>query len=93
MNIPNDLYEAARDVLSRFGYLLNEIEWDENYQSMQIDYHHVGFDMSLKVRGIPTDIPADVFAAVLEHMIRTQIRNERKLKPSPKVISWISENR
>lgn len=93
MNIPNDLYDAAKRIVSRYGYILTAFDWDEDNPVMRIDYHHEGLFMSIIVRGVPTDIPIDVFCSLLDHMVRTKIRKEGKSPVPANVVSWFSQNR
>lgn len=88
-----ELYETARERLIENGFTLDSLTWDDSNPKMEIGYRHNGLPVSLDVRGLPTDIPLNVFDELVTHLIRTQLKGQKKLALSKDTIAYIIELR
>ena len=87
------LFEIASEKLRVGGYNLNRLVWNADSPSMSISYSHNGMSMSLDVKGLPEDIPSDVFGGFLEHFIKTEIRGMKKVSIDKNVAEWLTKTR
>lgn len=84
-----ELHETARERLSSYGYNLDSLTWDESHPNMEIGYRHNGFSIFLDVRGLPQDIPTNVFDELLTNLIKTELRGVKKVSVSKDTIVYI----
>lgn len=89
------LYESAMCISAEYGFDLTNIEWYDVSMSMRINYR-MDFrtdGLELKVYGIPTDIPIEVFEDLLHNMFKTKIKGLPDDSIKMKTKSWLNEQR
>ena len=91
--IEGRLFDIASEKLRSSGYNLKRLVWDSDSFSMNIVYNHSGMAMTLEVRGLPEDIPSEVFEGFMEHFIKTEIRGMKKVVIDKDVAAWLIKAR
>lgn len=91
--IEGRLFDIALEKLRSNGYNLRKLVWDADSYSMNISYSHVGIAMTLEVRGLPEDIPSEIFEGFMDHFIKTEIRGMKKVVIDKDVAAWLIKAR
>lgn len=89
------MYDSTLVVVAMHSMNLDALEWYETSQSMRIDYHKDfrTSDITIKVYGLPYDIPTDVYEDFLDTAIRFSIKNEKAAKVKQTTRNWLTNYR
>lgn len=90
-----ELFDAALKIVGSYEFNLDTLQWYEITSGMRIDYHYdiMTNGLSLIVYGLPYDIPAEIFMDLLDHMIKTKIKGERKADVTNRTKQWLGDYR
>ena len=87
--VEGPLFETAQECLLRYGYNLTTLAWEPKTDRMSIDYSHTGSTISLIVRGLPEDIPMEIFDKLVENLVKRELRGQSKATVDSDVIVWL----